>query len=406
MKTLASLALAATAVAGVAHAQAQPRVADRYGPAPSRTLTRDSQTPAGRTAAERLAPPQVERRAEAPAPAPMRLAAAPIPSGRMLGWAGKTQSAVERLPEPQPAPQPAPARAYAPPRTADILPPAYDESAYAPPSRAYPAYEPPRREPALRSSAEADLPTSLYDAPRRDPVLRPRQSVEPVRRASAPPPRAVEPRPAEPYPIAAEPYRPEPQARRIAAPPPPAVEPAPVMARTAPAPEPRPAPAPASPIIAHVPKSPAPIVAQAPAAPARTLRLDGVPVPPSDPPRIASKYRVTPDVPVRSAEPAKPPARQAAAGPADFDLAPVPDKKPVKTAAVGKRAAEAPPPAVAPPAVGKQAPRLYSLHREYGMSPDAIPAPPKGDNYVLIAPPEEPKSDKDDEAEVKAGGVG
>ena len=46
--------------------------------------------------------------------------------------------------------------------------------------------------------------------------------------------------------------------------------------------------------------------------------------------------------------------------------------------------------------VGRQAPRLYSLHREYGLSPDAIPAPPKGDNYVLIGPADEPKPDKDE----------
>lgn len=32
--------------------------------------------------------------------------------------------------------------------------------------------------------------------------------------------------------------------------------------------------------------------------------------------------------------------------------------------------------------------RLYSLHRAYGMTPDAIPEPPKGDRYVFIGPPD------------------
>ena len=399
MKTLASLALAATAIAGVAHAQAQAvRVADRYGPAPSRTLTWQSQAPAGRTAAERIAPPPADappatERAERAAP--IRMAAATPPAGRMLGWAGKTQAAVERLPEREPAP------VYAPPRAAAPQPvQAYQP--YDPPARAYPAYDPPRQAPPLRASAEADLPTSIYDPPRREPVLRPRQSVEPIRRASAPPPRMVEPRQAETYPAVSEPYRPEPPPRRIAAPTPSPVQPAPVMARTQPPPERIAAPQP-SPIVAHAPKASSPIVAHAPVAPVQAQRQGGVPVPPSDPPRIAAKYRVTPDAPVR--EPAKAPARQTAAGPADFDLAPEPAKKPVKTAAVAKRVAEAPPP-VAPPPVGKQAPRLYSLHREYGMSPDAIPAPPKGDNYVLIAPAEEPKSDKGENDEAKTGGVG
>lgn len=49
---------------------------------------------------------------------------------------------------------------------------------------------------------------------------------------------------------------------------------------------------------------------------------------------------------------------------------------------------------VAPRAGGSQ---LYSLHREYGMTPDAIPAPPAGDNYILVGPPDSPAAPVDDE---------
>ena len=33
---------------------------------------------------------------------------------------------------------------------------------------------------------------------------------------------------------------------------------------------------------------------------------------------------------------------------------------------------------------------LYSVHRPYGLTPDAIPAPPAGDRYVLVGPPDAP----------------
>ena len=41
--------------------------------------------------------------------------------------------------------------------------------------------------------------------------------------------------------------------------------------------------------------------------------------------------------------------------------------------------------------------QLYSLHREYGMTPDAIPAPPAGDNFILVGPPDAPVSQGDGE---------
>ncbi|MDO8901477.1 MAG: hypothetical protein Q7V15_08995 [Phenylobacterium sp.] len=36
--------------------------------------------------------------------------------------------------------------------------------------------------------------------------------------------------------------------------------------------------------------------------------------------------------------------------------------------------------------------QLYSLHREYGMTPDAIPAPLPGPNYILVGPPDTPEA--------------
>ncbi|MBC7166678.1 hypothetical protein [Phenylobacterium sp.] len=33
---------------------------------------------------------------------------------------------------------------------------------------------------------------------------------------------------------------------------------------------------------------------------------------------------------------------------------------------------------------------LYSVHRPYGLTPDAIPAPPAGDRYILVGPPDAP----------------
>lgn len=52
------------------------------------------------------------------------------------------------------------------------------------------------------------------------------------------------------------------------------------------------------------------------------------------------------------------------------------------------RMAVAPPPPAQPRTMGEP-PRLYSVHRDYGLAPDAIPEPPSGQNrYVLIGPPD------------------
>ncbi len=67
----------------------------------------------------------------------------------------------------------------------------------------------------------------------------------------------------------------------------------------------------------------------------------------------------------------------------------------------------APSPAEVPRQIAQSAPlpaarpggvQLYSLHREYGLTPDAIPAPPQGPNYILVGPPDAPPAeDKADE---------
>jgi len=61
---------------------------------------------------------------------------------------------------------------------------------------------------------------------------------------------------------------------------------------------------------------------------------------------------------------------------------------------------QAPAPASAPPPrpIAGGAPRYYSLHREYGLAPDAPPPPPSTPRYVLIGPPDAP-ADNSDEAE-------
>lgn len=96
--------------------------------------------------------------------------------------------------------------------------------------------------------------------------------------------------------------------------------------------------------------SPAP-VAQAPAAP-----------PPAAPKPVRAAQQAAP-------KPASPPPQMLATAPE-----PTP---PQRVAAVG------PPPS--PRAVGG-ATRLYSVHRGYGMEPDAIPEAPADNRYVLIGP--------------------
>lgn len=67
-----------------------------------------------------------------------------------------------------------------------------------------------------------------------------------------------------------------------------------------------------------------------------------------------------------------------------------------------------PAPAAAPlrqvaaaPSAGGGRTHLYSVHREYGLTPDAIPALPTGDRYVLVGPPDAPPAPEEaaDDAE-------
>ena len=50
--------------------------------------------------------------------------------------------------------------------------------------------------------------------------------------------------------------------------------------------------------------------------------------------------------------------------------------------------------------------KLYSMHRAYGLEPDAIPAVEAGDRYVFIGPPDAPapkKTDDDDDSQADDG---
>lgn len=108
--------------------------------------------------------------------------------------------------------------------------------------------------------------------------------------------------------------------------------------------------------------------------------------------------------PVRPAsEPLQPPSRAVAAAPAPPppSRAQAPAPAPAALAALPQSLYDAPPPQAAPapqlaaaPASGPQrgaAPsRLYSLHREYGLTPDVAPAVPARTQYVLIGPADAP----------------
>lgn len=123
-----------------------------------------------------------------------------------------------------------------------------------------------------------------------------------------------------------------------------------------------------------------------------------LPPPPGDR-RVASIYSsgyqpFTPQEPYRPQ--AVQPAPRALPGPAAPEPAPQAASLPTSLysppppeAAIGRpqQIAQAAPAAPAASAATGEGVRLYSVHRGYGLSPDAIPAP-KGDNYVLIGPSE------------------
>jgi hypothetical protein len=148
---------------------------------------------------------------------------------------------------------------------------------------------------------------------------------------------------------------------------------------------------------AFVPQAPEPAAVASPVA--------APPAPMAAPAPIASTVAPPPELayarpPQPIAAPPSPPVRAAAAAPAA--ISPRPEAAPRRTAAAPalpdslysppppapapQRLAQAPPPATAP-TEGSHV-RLYSVHRQYGLAPDAIPAPPaNASNYVLIGVP-------------------
>ena len=124
---------------------------------------------------------------------------------------------------------------------------------------------------------------------------------------------------------------------------------------------------------AFVPQTPeAPPIPALPAAVAAPIPAAAMPAPPMEAAR-----------PVAVAKPVPPPARAPVqAAPPDS----LPDSLYAPPPPLQKVASLAAP---ATPAATGSRPRLYSVHRQYGMSPDAIPAASAGGaNYVLIAPRE------------------
>lgn len=97
-----------------------------------------------------------------------------------------------------------------------------------------------------------------------------------------------------------------------------------------------------------------------------------------------------------------PPAPQAAP--------PAPVQPPAAAPAPQPAAAYAAPSSAAPPAAQAEGPRsvrFYSLHREYGMTPDPIPQS-SGDHTVLIGPPDNGPAahDPDQDSDQDQGGAG
>lgn len=91
-----------------------------------------------------------------------------------------------------------------------------------------------------------------------------------------------------------------------------------------------------------------------------------------------------------SVQPPAPAQQQIALAPSP---PPAPRAQPARAAETGPVLLGGPPPqrlaavAAAPRTSGGQT-RLYSVHRGYGLEPDAIPDQPGGDRYVLIGPPD------------------
>lgn len=81
-------------------------------------------------------------------------------------------------------------------------------------------------------------------------------------------------------------------------------------------------------------------------------------------------------------------------GPPAAPQAPVPPEAPRAPEAARPQQLSAAP--ATPPSAGSPS-RMYSVHRPYGLDPDAPPTPATGQNYVLIGPPDEPQGDADED---------
>lgn len=158
------------------------------------------------------------------------------------------------------------------------------------------------------------------------------------------------------------------------------------------------------------PVAEAPQVPQAPPAPqpraerppaqadlmSRAYTLGAVEQPTPAPARPASLYD-SPSPQAFAPQPLAPQpapiARQSA--PAPRQSAPAPAVAQQQQPAEPIRMAAAP---MTPPGGGAPV-RLYSLHRQYGMTPDPTPQVPKGEHYVLIGPPDTAQPNPDSDAD-------
>ena len=144
---------------------------------------------------------------------------------------------------------------------------------------------------------------------------------------------------------------------------------------------------------------------QAASEPPRAVRREprgNAPLPPSPP--LPPSLFVDPAPPPRKAPHVIGPEAAARPPAPRVQPAPAPVAVQARPAAPIQAAPAAPPAKVAvaaltPPAprTAGASPRFYSLHREYGMTPDAIPEQSAQPRYVLIGPPDAPKATSDDD---------
>ena len=110
------------------------------------------------------------------------------------------------------------------------------------------------------------------------------------------------------------------------------------------------------------------------------------------------------DPPPRSQPMPAPVAPRAAALPTEAAAQPAPARRAYALAG-GPPEEQAPEAPATPPRVGAT-PRFYSLHREYGRKPDAIPPQAAAPRYVLIGPPDAPDAkaaaDRDDDSDASS----